>query len=63
MIRINDFFYTEAQAAATLNVTRVTMWRWVKQKKFDIQRVGREILIPKWQVELLKNVSKRHVDI
>ena len=37
-----------------LGVNRITIWRWIKNGKFDIQQVGREVLIPKWEVELLK---------
>jgi len=57
-MEIVDFFYTEDQAAKQLNVNRITIWRWIREGKFDIQRVGREVLIPKWEVELLK-VSRR----
>jgi excisionase family DNA binding protein len=54
LMKIVDFFYTEDQAAKQLNVNRITIWRWIKEGKFDIQRVGREVLIPKWEVELLR---------
>jgi hypothetical protein len=39
--------------------TNVTVWRWVKGGKFDIQRVGREVLIPKWEVDLLRTKRRK----
>ncbi len=54
-MNILDFFYTEGQAAQALNVNRLTIWRWIKEGKLDIQRVGREVLIPKWEIELMKS--------
>lgn len=56
-MKIIDFFYTEDQAAKQLNVNRITIWRWIKKGRFNIQRVGREVLIPKWEVELLRELS------
>ncbi|MCJ7655009.1 MAG: excisionase family DNA-binding protein, partial [Dehalococcoidia bacterium] len=47
------------QVAKQLNVNRITIWRWIKEGRFDIQRVGREVLIPKWEVELLRIKPKR----
>ena len=58
-MEILEFFYTQGEAAKVLGVTPVTVWRWIKEGRLDIQRVGREVLIPKWEVELLK-VSKRY---
>ena len=52
-MKILDFFYTEQQAAEKLGLNRITIWRWIKGGKLDIQRVGREVLIPKWEVDLL----------
>lgn len=54
MINILDFFYTESQVAKLLKVNRITIWRWIKNGKFNVQYVGREVLIPKWEVELLR---------
>jgi len=52
-MKITDFFYTEGQVSELLNVNRITIWRWIKGGKFTIQRIGREVLIPKWEVDLL----------
>ncbi|MFC1901726.1 helix-turn-helix domain-containing protein [Chloroflexota bacterium] len=54
-MNILDYFYTESQVAKLLNVNRITIWRWIKDGKFNIQRVGREVLIPKWEVDILKD--------
>ena len=53
-MKILDFFYMEHQAAEILGVTPMTIWRWIKQERFDAQHVGRVTLIPKWEVELIK---------
>jgi len=53
-MKILDFFCTEAQAAKFLDVNRITIWRWIKSGRLDAQTIGREVLIPRWQVELLK---------
>ena len=53
-MNIAEHFYTSGQAASVLDVARVTVWRWVKEGKFDVQKIGKEALIPKWQVDLIK---------
>jgi excisionase family DNA binding protein len=53
-MQILDYFYTEQQAAKILAVNRITIWRWIKDGKFTSQQVGREVLIPKWEIELIK---------
>ncbi len=53
-MEISEYFYTAAQATQVLGVNRITIWRWIKAGKFHIQHVGREVLIPKWEVDLLK---------
>ncbi|TRZ93079.1 MAG: DNA-binding protein [Dehalococcoidia bacterium] len=58
-MQIADFFHTENQAAKQLNVNRITIWRWIKTGKFDIQRVGREVLVPKWEVEMIKTRHRK----
>ena len=61
-MEIADFFYTERETAEVLSVNRITVWRWIKQGRFDVQRVGREVLIPKRQVQLIKTKEgKRNV--
>jgi len=56
---IAHYFYTENQVTDLLGVNRITICRWLKSGKFNIQRVGREVLIPKWEVELLKVKTTR----
>ena len=58
-MNISDYFCTESQAATLLNVNRVTIWRWINSGKFNTQRVGREILIPKWEVELIRECKNQ----
>ena len=53
-MRISDFFYTKAEVVEKLGVNQLTVWRWIKEGKLSVQRVGREVLIPKWEVELFR---------
>lgn len=53
-MKIADFFYTETEAAKVLNVNRITVWRWINNGRFDVQRVGGVVFIPKDEVELVK---------
>jgi excisionase family DNA binding protein len=53
-MNIMDYFYTEQEAAKLLGVNPITIWRWVKAGKLDLQHVGREALIPKWEIEVLR---------
>lgn len=60
-MQIVYYFYTEQQAAKLLGVNRITIWRWIRNGKLNTQQVGREVLIPKWEIELLQeNVNKRN---
>jgi len=56
-VNISDYFYTVQQAAERLSVNRITIWRWLNSGRFNVQRVGRESLIPKWEVELIKEAK------
>lgn len=60
---ITNYFYTEQQVSAHLGLSRVTIWRWMKDGRFNIQRVGREVLIPKWEIELLKEYRNKNIKI
>lgn len=50
-MQIVDFFYTETEAAKVLGVNRITIWRWLKQGRFNAQRVGGVVFIPKDEVK------------
>ena len=54
MIKISDFFYTETEAAKALGVNRITIWRWIKNGRFDAQHVGGVVFIPKDEVNFIK---------
>ena len=56
-MQILDYFYTENQAAKLLGVNRVTIWRWIKAGKLNIQRVGGVVLIPKEEIDSLQKVN------
>lgn len=62
-MQIVDFFYTKGQVAKAMGVNRITIQRWIKDGKFNIQRVGGVVLIPKWEVELLKTKTKEQIKI
>lgn len=58
-MQITDYFYTAQQAATVLNINRITIWRWMKSGKLTFQRVGNEVLIPKWEVDLIAETKAR----
>jgi len=47
-------FVLLCQVARELEVSRMTLWRWVKAGKLQTYRIGREVLIEKAEVERLK---------
>jgi excisionase family DNA binding protein len=53
-MKISDFFYIETEAAIALGVSRPTIWRWIKQGRFNVQRFGSVVFIPKDEVESVK---------
>ena len=53
-MKILDYFCTESQAAELLGVSRITIYRWIKSGRFNIQRVGNVVFIPKREIELIK---------
>lgn len=59
-MKIQDFFYTEQQAAEALGVKPITIWRRIKAGSFNIERIGKMVLIPKWEVELVKAANMKH---
>lgn len=58
-MQISDFFYTEREATELLGVNRITIWRWIKGGRFNVQRIGSVVLIPKWEIELIKERRTR----
>ncbi len=53
-MEISNFFYTEGGAAEALGVRRETIWRWIKQGRFNVQRFGSVVFIPKREIEIIK---------
>jgi excisionase family DNA binding protein len=44
---LSDIYVTTAKAAILLNVSPVTIWRWVNEGKLKAEKVGRELLVKK----------------
>jgi excisionase family DNA binding protein len=42
---IKDEYYTLGEAANELDVTRQTLFRWIKAHKYKVEKIGRETLI------------------
>lgn len=53
-MKICDYFFTQTEAAKVLGVKPITVWRYINGGVLDCQRVGGVVLIPKWEVELMK---------
>ncbi len=43
-----------SKVSKVLGISRMTVWRWIKDGRFDVQRVGGVVFIPKREVELIK---------
>lgn len=57
---LQEMFLTTGQAAAALNVNRLTIQRWVNAGRLNGQRVGNVTLIPRDEVEsLVRRTEKR----
>ena len=57
-MKIAKYFFTEAEVTLIFNVNRITIWRWIRGGRLNSQKIGREVIIPKWEVELLKVSAK-----
>jgi excisionase family DNA binding protein len=57
-MQILDHFYTESQAAKELGINRITIWRWIKSGRFNIQRIGKVVFIPKWEIDIIKSQQR-----
>lgn len=58
-MQIMEYFATESEAANILGVNRNTIARWAKEGKLEIQRIGRIGLIPRQQLEVIRNTRKK----
>lgn len=58
-MELADSLLTASQAAKKLGVTRVIIWRWVKEGRFNGQHVGREMLVPKWEVDVISEAKDK----
>ena len=52
--QIKTEFYTYAEAAQRLGVCKATLWHWIKAGKFEAYHLGREVLIEKAEVEMVR---------
>jgi excisionase family DNA binding protein len=51
---LKDTYFTISEAAKELRVTRQTLYRWIKTTSLPTEKVGRETLIEKADLEKLK---------
>ncbi len=56
---LSQYYYTLSEAAHHLGISRMTLSRWLKSGKIEAYRVGSERMIPKWEIELLKEQRNR----
>jgi len=54
----NQQWYTVAQAAVILQISKLSVWRGVKAGDISSVRIGRKILIPDVYFEELKNKAR-----
>ncbi len=54
LARIREEYCTLAEAAGLLAVSTVTLWRWIRDGKIAAERLGREVLIARSDIEKMK---------
>ena len=54
---IADDYRTISGAADYCGVTRGTIHRWISERQLTTERVGREAVIPKAQLDVVKEIS------
>ncbi len=47
-------FYTLGDAAKALGISRVTLWRWIRDGKLKGYRIGRQVLVEKKSIDTAK---------
>ena len=52
--QVQEKFFTYAEAAKALGISKVSLWRWIRDGKLETYRIGREVLIEKTEVERLR---------
>lgn len=52
--KLENLFYTTTQVGEVLGTTRQTISRWTRDGKLSHEKFGREVLVPKWEVERLQ---------
>ncbi len=59
---LKDDYVTVSQAASLIGVTRQTISRWVKQSKISGEKIGREVLISRNELDKYRsNIRDRFV--
>ena len=54
-VTLKDKYFAISETARELNVTRQTISRWIKQGRLSAERIGRETLITKREVQRLQH--------
>ena len=57
---VSDYYYTLGDAAKVLGVTRICIWKWIQKGKIRGEKVGRETIFPRWEIELLKEQRNKN---
>lgn len=60
---ISNYFYTLGDAARVLGITRVCLWKWIQKGKIRGEKIGRETIFPRWEIELLKERRNKNIKI
>jgi len=55
---IEKHYANVTQTARELGIARMTVYRWLKAGRLTAEKPGREVLIPRWLVELEKEKKK-----
>jgi excisionase family DNA binding protein len=52
--KVASKYYRFKDASERLNISNVTLWRWIREGKLLAESLGREVLIEKKVVEALR---------
>lgn len=57
--QVNAEYFTYAEAVSELGISKMSLWRWIRRGKVEVEKLGREVFILKSQVAMLKAERNR----
>jgi excisionase family DNA binding protein len=60
MVGLKDLYFTIAEAAKELKVSKQTVYRWIEDEKIPTEKIGGIVLVEKKEIQ--KKVTKKVID-